>query len=88
MQLAKAYRSLPRPSTAPKPSHPLDGLQNSIIEQSSIIEFSWVFSISGLNFSRELETYTSNLSIRSFTGTLVPILQVFTLKDLEASVSF
>ncbi len=28
MRLAVAYRSLPRPSTAPKPSHPLSGLRN------------------------------------------------------------
>src|SRR3989344_7116328 len=30
MRLALAYRSLPRPSTASKHSHPLYGLQNSI----------------------------------------------------------
>ena len=30
MQLAVAYRSLPRPSTASKPSHPLYGFQNSL----------------------------------------------------------
>lgn len=29
MRLAMAYRSLPRPSTVPKPSHPLYGLLNS-----------------------------------------------------------
>ena len=56
--------------------------------QGLAIELSWAFSISGLNFSPKLEAYTSNLSIRSFAGALVPNLQTFTHEVSELSVYF
>ncbi len=35
MRLARAYRSLPRPSSALEPSYPLNGLQNSLPDKST-----------------------------------------------------
>jgi len=52
------------------------------------MEPSWAFSIARLNISRELDAYTSNLSIRSFAGALVPSLPSFTLEVSGMSVYF
>jgi hypothetical protein len=36
MQLAKAYRSLPRPSSVLEPSYPLDGLHDSLLASNNL----------------------------------------------------